>query len=322
MRVKYKWISGNSQPFVGLWMFHGTNSNANCVGVKKVDVKDKTGKWVEIVITATVPKGADLAEIQIGNNSGSNVTYKIDNVSLVNFNDTYKLYENFENFNFDSNLNPKVPLGPIGWTDSDPANGSAVMSYSGNYQNSYSMFLQTDNTWIKSREFDVQEGYYYLLEYYAKKAKNNSEMTGTAKVVFLDADGEEVGVEEAVAGKNYFTWTKEYIIATAPAGADKAYVLFSCETANGTYGIDNVTVSESAEPPVVEDDEPEEPDGPIDPDKLLQNGSFDDGVAHWGVYADEPSSVTVVDGVANLAADTTGITLSRPLTPRSMSWWN
>ena len=293
LKLRYQWISGDTKPYVGLWFFHDTNSNANWITTTKVDIADRSGKWVDVVVKAIVPAGADIVEVQIGNNSGSNVSYQIDNVVLTKNTKTHVFAESFENFNLGSNGKPTVSLGPVGWTDSDPNNGTAVQCYNNYYEKSYSLFFQADNTWAKSPTFDVKAGYAYTVEYYAMKAANNAHKTGYMEIVFLNASGEVLRTKRITAGTSLTGWVKEGTIAVAPAGSAKAYLLFGCETAKGTYGIDSITVVESDGPesPDIENTLP--PTDGTDATKL-QDGGFENGLENWKGYSNAGATTTVV----------------------------
>ena len=328
LKLKYKWISGDAKPYVGLWFFHDTNNNADWVNTVKVDVADKTGNWVEVAVSATVPDGADIVEVQIGNNSGATVSYQIDDVSLINLSDAYVLYEQFEGISSSN---------PAGWTASNNFSGSAVQTYGGYYNNSSSLFFQSANVWAKSPEFAVVSGKEYTADFVTQR-HGSTVPSGYAKIVFLDAAGQSIGEEKAdvgtgnklVSGQPLENWKEESVAAVAPAGAVEAYIEFGREASGGTFGIDNLTVTESGAPVIPGPDptdptdsteasdptdptdstEPSEPD-PVIPGDMVQNGTFDNGTEYWGTYVNDPSTITVADGVASFVANGGGLTMKQ-----------
>ncbi|MBE6917271.1 MAG: DUF4962 domain-containing protein [Ruminococcaceae bacterium] len=294
LKFRYQYVSGNAaHPYIGLWFFKGKNTNDNHLGTVKATLSDKAGEWVEVTVETIAPAGADIVEIQIGTNSGANAAFKVDDVTLTAGSEKYLLSENFENFNVGANGKPYAALGAVGWTDSDPANGTPVGIYSNYYQGSNSLFFQADNTWAQSPAFEVKAGYAYTVEYYAKKMLNNSARTGYMEFVFLNENGMVLRTKDSMAGMTYADWTKETVIAVAPEGAAKAYLVFGADTAKGTYGIDAITVSESAEPATGDVETTDPPADSFGAASLL-NGDFEKGFENWNGATHPGATATIV----------------------------
>ena len=278
LKAQYKWISGDGQPYIGIWYFKDQPINKYCVGAASSYVADQSGEWVEIVVTAVVPIGANIAQIQFGTNSGTTVSCLFDDISMVK-KGSYTFADSFDAFNSTGAIS-----GPAGWLDNDTANANCVTCLSGEsaYAGYALHFQNADGLWAESPAFDVKEGYDYTVEFMAMKTLNNGQFTGHVELIFLDANGKEVGSKERIVGKTFAEWTKESFIAIAPEGAVKAYFAFGCLTKAGAFAIDDLTVVESTGPSTY-DPESEAPDLlPVYIPKLLNSG-FEEGIKAWTV---------------------------------------
>ncbi len=286
LTAKYKWISGDSKPYISLWFY---NDGTYCGGSGLKYCEDKTGEWVTVTTTAIAPAGTNSMMVELGNNTGATVTYAFDEISVVKTGG-YTFAETFEAYN--SN---KAEQGPIGWQDNDVYNVGLVTGKSGAeaYAGSALHFQQVDGLWAQGPTFDVKAGYDYSVEFMAKKSQHNGHFTGYAEVIFLNASGEEVGSYDRIVGKTYGAWTKESFLALAPAGAVKAYFVFACQTSAGAYGIDDLTVTESAAPST-RDPSTEEPDVPPAYTPSLLNPGFEEDLQAWTGSVGAGATATIV----------------------------
>ena len=281
MTVKYKWYEGDSAPYVSLRFYKDSVNNANFVGANVQYLEDKSGEWTTVTVEAVAPSGANIMEIEMGNSTGTIVTYALDDVTLVQ-KGSYVYAEMFDVYNTTNN----ALSGPKGWVDSDIRNENFVGCYSGDSAVSGTAlhFQLEDNLWAESPKFDVKGGHDYTVKFMGKKSANNSSFTGYGKIIFLNAAGEEVGSREKLVGRSFGKWAEEYFIGVAPADAVEAYLVFGCDTADGAYGIDNLTVAESAEistrDPAATDPDEEAPEFKFG----ITNGDFELGMAGWSGY--------------------------------------
>ena len=232
--------------------------------------------WTETVVSATAPVGAMLANLRMNVHQKPTLSAYVDDVVLIKSAQQYVLAEEFENFNSNS-----AALGPVGWADSDPY-GKAVVCTAGSYQQSHSLFFHENNSWAKSPEFKVQAGYAYTVDFMAYKEQNNTIRNGYMEFVFLNADGDVIKTKDALVGLYFGSWTEEIVIALAPEGAVKAYLLFGVDTKTAAYGIDHLTVSRSDEPATedVETTDPSEEELNKIPVSIV-NGDFEKDLENW-----------------------------------------
>ena len=290
LKLKYKWISGDSKPFVGVWFFEDKPVNSNFRGYSVTYPTDQSGAWVELTIDVVVPADANIAQIQVGTSSGSTLSFMVDDISLVKTG----AYTYFETF--DTSKSGGANAGVANWLDGDTGNNGTVACLSGDnaFSGSALHFQNANGQWAESPTFDVKAGYDYTVDFLAKKTLNNGQFTGYAEVVFLDENGEEVGSYDRIVGKTFAEWEKETIVALAPAGAVKAYIVFACQTSQGAYGIDNLTVTESAEPSDRDPDAEGPETLPVYVPKLL-NPDFEEDFRGWTGGSSAGGSVTVVN---------------------------
>ena len=289
LKLNYKWISGDSQPYVGVWFFENQPVNKYYRSSASVNVADQSGKWVEVTVSAVVPAGANIAQIQLGTSTKSTVTFMIDDVSLT-YVGSYVYAETFDAFN-----NGVSTAGPAGWLDNDTNNENYVTCLTGESAYAgYAMHFQTsDGLWAESPAFDVKAGYDYTVDFMAVKNLNNSSFTGYVELIFLDANGKEIGSRERIVGKTFAQWTKESFVAIAPEGAVKAYFAFACLTKEGAYGIDELTVIESNGPSVLNPDDFGPDVVPAYTPKLLNTG-FEEDFKGWNGGSGAGGTVEVV----------------------------
>ena len=277
LTLKYKWTSGDTKPYAALRFYKDKASNSNFMGASTHYIADQSGNWVTVTVSAVVPTGANVMEIEMGTNSGATVTYAFDDVSLVKTGD-YVFAETFDAFNSGNAF-----AGPAGWLDSDVNNENLVGCYDGNsaYEGYALHFQSQDNQWAESPMFDVKAGHDYTVKFMAKKSINNSSFTGYGAIVFVDANGNEVGSREKLVGRSVGDWEEEYFIGVAPEGAVKAYLVFGYDKQASAYGIDNLTVTES-ENTSVRDPEATDPDEEA-PEFVFEliNGGFENGMTGW-----------------------------------------
>jgi len=289
LTLSYKWISGETKPYVSAWFYKGKVTNENYCGSSVQYVEDKSGEWVTVTVTAVAPAGATTMRVEIGTHTSATVSFAIDDVKLVKKN-TYVYAEMFDAYN-----SSKPAAGPAGWSDGDVSNKGQVSCVSGAnaYAGSALQFQLADALWAKSPTFDVKAGYDYTVEFMAKKSLNNGHFTGYAEIVFLNEAGKEVGSYDRIVGKTFTEWTKESFIALAPAGAVKAYFIFGCETKLGAYAVDELTVTES-DAPSTRDPSKEDPDVP--PVYVLQllDPSFEEGGKGWKSFTGAGATATFV----------------------------
>ena len=288
LKAMYKWISGDSQPYIGIWFFKDQPINKYCVGAASNYIADQSGEWVEVTINAVVPAGANIAQIQMGTSTKSTVSFLFDDVSLVK-KGAYTFADSFDAFNTTG-----ATSGPAGWLDNDTANGNLVSCVADGYSGYALQFQNAHGLWAESPTFDVKAGYDYSVEFMAKKSLNNGQFTGHVELIFLDANGKEVGSKERIAGKTFADWTKEAFVAVAPEGAVKAFFAFACLTKEGAYAIDDLMVIESAEPSDRDPNE-EDPDVPPVYIPMLVNGSFEDGEKGWNGGSAAGGTVSIVE---------------------------
>ena len=279
LSLKYKRIDKNEKqtPYITLYFYKGSSY----VGSTAVRPTDMSGEWIDVKVTAVAPAGANKMQIEIGVNSNTNVEFEVKEPSLVK-KGSYLYAEMFDAFN----TTDKPLTGPKGWTDSDVYNANMVGCYSGDGSgySGYSLHFQVENNqWAESPKFAVQAGYDYTVKFMAKKTNNNSSFTGYGEIVFLDADGNEVGSKEKIVGRTFTKWAEESIIAVAPAGAVEAYLVFGYDDVKSAYGIDNLTVSESDGPSSRDPNAVDPDDAPPSFTPSIVNGDFEQGYTGWSI---------------------------------------
>ncbi len=307
--------------------------NAAGEGVSEVKVDIGTGNlfsgnklenWLDESVVAVAPANAATAYLEFGREATSG-TFGIDNLNVTEADapgpdpegteatdpsdateasdatdpsDTtepsnatepgeYVLEENFES------------IANSGWTASNNFSGSAVQTYANYCEGTRSLFFQAKNVWAKSDVFTVTPGMAYTAEFVTQR-HGDTTPSGYAKIVFLNAAGETVDEKTAnVAtgtlynGNKQENWKAETFTGLAPAGAVTAYLEFGREATGGTYGIDNVKVSEidgsEFEPDTTEPTEPTE----TEQMGTLLNGGFEEGQANWNAGVGQGATVSV-----------------------------
>ena len=286
-----KLVSGKAKAYIGLWFYDAAGKLVpeNTAYTMPIGY---TAQWQEDVLTQEVPAGAVTVVVEMGNPSNANCAYMIDNVKVVFYDENEPIptepvcvfTELFDTFNkIGSSANRKA--GPLGWTDSDINNENLVRCYDGESAvDGHALHFQSaDDLWAYSPSIDVQAGYEYHVTFMAKKSLNNTAYTGQGKLVFVDSSGKEIPGTGNPVGLTYGSWVNESFTAIAPAGAVKAYLYFSCSTESGAYGIDNLTVTQSAEPAQILPDatEPDPSIPPVDSGFSVTNGDFENGFDSW-----------------------------------------
>ncbi len=279
LSLKYRWIDGGAKDtaYITLYFYNGSTY----VGSTSKRPEDQSKDWIDVNFSSVAPAGANKMVIEIGTNSNTNIEFEIKEVSLVKTG-SYLYAEMFDAFN----TTDKPLTGPKGWTDSDVYNYNLVGCYSGEGSgySGYSLHFQVeDNQWAESPKFAVQGGYDYTVKFMAKKTNNNSSLTGYGEIVFLDANGNEVGSKEKVVGRTFGDWKEESIIAVAPATAVEAYLVFGYDSVKSAYGIDNLTVSESDGPSTRDPNATDPDDVPPTFVPNIVNGNFENGLNGWSV---------------------------------------
>ncbi len=267
--------------------------------------------WTQSTKSVTAPEGAVWAYLRLNVHKAPTLSAYVDDIVLSKAAVQYALTDEFELFN-----NGNAKEGPKGWVDSDPYNKTAVICEKNKYQGSYSLFFNEKNTWAKSPEFKVSAGYAYTVDFVAQKAQNNAVRTGYLEVVFLNADGDEIKTKEAKVGLYFGAWTQETVIAVAPEGAVKAYLLFGLESKLGAYGIDHLTVTKSDET-ATEDVETTDPsDEELNKIPVgITNGDFEKDLENWSAPA---SAEIVTEGAyagksVKLSTEGTALTLEQEI---------
>ena len=272
LSVMSKLVSGTAKGYIGLWFYDASNHLVPENTAYTIPV-GYTSDWHEDVLIQDVPAGAVTVKVEMGNPSNATCVYMLDDIKLTPYSSgnapaepTYVFTENFNTFNL-IGTTPNRKAGPYGWTDSDVDNQNLVRCYDGSsaVEDHALHFQSADNLWAQSPTFTVKAGYDYTVAFMAKKSISNTDLTGRGKIVFLDANGVEIGAKQSTVGTNSAQWVKESFVGIAPDGAVSAYLVFSCGTAAGAYGIDSLTVAESAEPSDLEPDETEPSTSPTEP---------------------------------------------------------
>jgi hypothetical protein len=91
---------------------------------------------------------------------------------------------------FDSFYNGIPAAGPAGWLDNDTNNANLITCQAG-FNGFALQFQNSDGLWVEGPAFDVKAGYDYTVSFMAIKNLNNSQFTGHAELIFLDANGKE-----------------------------------------------------------------------------------------------------------------------------------
>lgn len=251
LTLKYKSESPTKNPYAGLWFFKDTTANANCIDIAKVDMVDQSGNWTTVQVSGIVPDGANLLQVQIGNNSGLEGGYWIDEVTLTKTTVSVVFSENFTTYATQG----VAGSGPKDWilSETDGGNHSAITC------NPYSQFggkgamtMQTKAVTAQTPSFNVTPGAAYTAEYGTYKLGTKD--GGYVMLVFVDADGAVLHNVRKGAG-TAATWTNESISGIAPAGAVKGYLIFGITENADSYAISALVVTAS-EGTVVEPTEP------------------------------------------------------------------
>jgi len=245
LTLKFKWESANKKPYAGLWFFKDTTANANCLEIAKVDIADQTGDWVTVKVKGVAPEGANLLQIQIGNNSGVDGTYRLDDVVLVKSNVVVVFSESFTTYAEDN-----LPgSGPKGWELSETGTGNHTFitcyGYS-QYSGKATMTLQSKAATAKTPAFDVTPGQTYTAEYSIYKL--GAKTGGYAAFVFEDAQGAVVSNEQKSVG-SATEWTVHSLSVVAPANAAKAYLIFGITESGDDFGVAELLVTAAGNAP-------------------------------------------------------------------------
>ncbi|MBE6916271.1 MAG: DUF4962 domain-containing protein, partial [Ruminococcaceae bacterium] len=277
MTIRYKAdaldAEAKSSIQVGIWFYKDKASNAMVPGSKTeylyykgantANLKDTNGEWVTATVTAMVPGGANLAQVEFNNSSSQEIEYVVDYVLVEKTNtETYLYVEDFEdskkveNTWESSNNWQSTPVAIYG-----PATGHDQFA-------SMHMFMQGGGAWASSPVFEVTPDVTYTVDFQALKANEKNDYSGRVQFVFIDEDGEEYpAAATTLSNIVYNEMTAQSVSAIAPKNAVGAYVKFILGNAAGTYAVDDVKIRAGETNWVV-------------------NGDFENGKTNWkGSYA-------------------------------------
>ena len=239
LTLKFKAESVDRSPFVGLWFFKDTTSNANCINVSKIDITDRSGDWIEVKVSGIVPEGANLLQVQLGNNSGLTGTYWFDDVVLTKNLVSVVFTDNFTTYAVEG----AAGSGPKNWilSETDAGNHSNITC------NQYSqlsgrpgMTLQGKAATAQTPSFEVTAGNSYTAEFASMKF--GAKYGGYVVLAFENASGAVVGSQR----KNISTesgWVNDSLTAIAPQGAVKGYVIFGITENGDDYAVNGLVVT-------------------------------------------------------------------------------
>ena len=207
-----------------------------------VSVPVPSGEWEKVTASTMAPAGAGQAMVRFTMNNGYAQCVYVDDVIVtetVTLIPEYQVYsESFE------------MIATSGWTASNNFSGVAVNTYPNYFEGTQSLFFQAKNVWAKSASFNVTSGKEYTVQFVTQR-HNGSAPAGYAQLVFLNAEGEKLGEQKTeiasgalFAGDKQQNWNQESVTAIAPDGAVTAYIEFGRGAEGGTFGIDNVIVTE------------------------------------------------------------------------------
>ena len=242
LTLKYKADSPTKNPYVGLWFFKDTTSNANCIDIAKTDILDRSGDWVTVQVTGYVPEGANLLQVQIGNNSGLTGGYWVDDIVLTKSSVSIVFSENFTAYAVEG----AAGSGPKNWILSEKENGNHTAITCNQYSHlggKPGVTFQSKAATAQTPSFSVTAGYTYNVEFSAIAL--GSKNGGYAMLVFEDADGAVLG-NEKITVSDAKSWTVKTISAAAPAGAVKGYVIFGITQNGDDFSVAALVVTESA----------------------------------------------------------------------------
>ena len=238
-----------------------------------VTVPAPTGNWEQATAHVTAPAGAAQALVRFTMNNNKAQCVYVDDVVFEEATTSaptgVHYTEQFEN------------ITASGWTASNNFSSDNVKTYANYYESTKSLFFQAANVWARSRAFVVTPGKEYTATFVTQR-HNGTIPAGYVKIVFLNAAGEGVGEVEVDIGTGApFTnnrqgnWVDESAAAIAPANAATAYLEFGRGASGGTFGIDNLNVTESEASDLDPDGtEASEPSDSTEPSDATEPGEF------------------------------------------------
>ena len=273
---KVKRLSGASTIYMGIWFGaepHKNYDNYCCNAVNAA----ADNEWHEYTVSWGVYKDASYMWLEIGNYSGSTVSYLVDDIVLKINGEVVKTikvsasdapeqpeatepvvteptkpaapdvtgYKEVVNEQFDIEDGAEG-FDAHGWTAGDgnfnPKN-HWVGIYAGYYKGTASVFLQkaveeVPQNWIQSPAFEVKAGLNVVA---LANIISVTKVEGSADMIltFVDADGNALETVTKAVGTAE-DWAEDFIAAVAPKGAVAAYLKFQKTT--GDTGIDNVRI--------------------------------------------------------------------------------
>ena len=219
----------------------------------------RTTVWTPSVLEAEIPEGTTKILIEVCHDSnkrmgedGLSYSYVVDDLVLTltsKDGDTNLVQNTVFADSFDTYLAGDYGYGPDGWIvgDSDGGPHSAITCNPSYHPGRTIVQFQSKSCDIYSKDFDVVPGCEYTVSFDAYKTADNTNY-GYGIIYFKDAAGNGVGSFTYDVAKTVHQWVEETFCVVAPAGAAKAYLKFGITAGGQDFALDNLVVTQSAEP--------------------------------------------------------------------------